>query len=214
MGDARHFLRHVLPGSAVALETLLFLYLIKPTLLARAVDLVLRGGKTLEVIVSLLLGSGAVGYLISVLYHSMGMGVDHRQMLRAAVQRGYLRLDGMAPERPSRAQAWDIATAIWQSRIGRSKRLQGANLRTDSLTSILHAAGSFMVGTVAAFIGAVLVCTYSQYPFYQSGCLRQFISALGEITIGNPVRFTVSVAVFALLILLQYVAFRAARNHS
>ena len=161
MDEAKRFLRFVLPGLAVVLEFGLFLSILRPSQVARFLSEHMQSIGGIGTALTLFVGSGGLGFILSSLYHSISWGpfsgylaINHKRMIEDAVRNNSLRLieqgtgERVQPDRISRRDAWRIATAVWHGRLGRSDRLRGANARTDSLTSIVHGVGTLTTGTI------------------------------------------------------------------
>jgi hypothetical protein len=159
MDEAKRFFRFILPGLSSLVEFVFFVWLLIPSKVVCCKDEL----KEIGTVVGLLVGSGALGFILSNLYHAVSWGVfrgaltiNHKRLIERACKGEILKLhqqDGgaaISPETVSRRDSWRIATAIWHARIKISPRIEGANTRTDSLTSIVHGLGTLLIGTAVA----------------------------------------------------------------
>src|SRR4051794_5580857 len=94
MDDARRFLRYVLPGTLFAVEVLLWFSFLHPLRMANFLDQ-LKQESGVAVALALLVASGGLGYLFSIIHHwlhwrrSEGT-LDHQQVIRALIDSGLL----------------------------------------------------------------------------------------------------------------------------
>ncbi len=226
MEDARRFLRFVLPGLAFTLEMILFLWILRPSQVTCFMNTHFTKDVGLGPAVAIFVGSGGLGFFLSSLYHAVywfpfldgprfsRFVIDHRRAIQEARAEGILHLVAQkqrveqGPERDlteaevsaiSRLHAWQIITALWHARIGRSPRLEKANPRTGSLASILHGVGTLTVGTAL-----ILLLFIALFVVYDSTSWLQT----------PPVRLLVFLVVWVFLVGVQVSAFRVAANHA
>jgi hypothetical protein len=169
LDEAKRFFRFVLPGLAVTLEVGLFIALLHPSAVIPFLREHLGKDATIGTGVTIFVASGGLGFILSNIYHFISWSVfrgvitvNHKRLIEHSVRANTLRLteleSGEKVNRISRRAAWQVATAIWYSRLGCSQRLKGASGRTDSLTSIVHSIGTLTVGT---FIVSICVFSYA-----------------------------------------------------
>jgi hypothetical protein len=208
MDEAKRFFRFILPGLSSLVEFNFFAWLLLPTQWGDSIARNRDQMKDLGTVVGLLIGSGGVGFILSNIYHAISWGVcrgcctlNHRRLIRRASAGRLLRLfsqDGGAEVSVcsiSRVDAWRIATAIWHARVKTSTRLEGANARADTLTSIVHGLGTLLVGTVAAsgisvWLGYDSAKTFSILAFREH---RAFLIGVGLLVITQSLAFFVAV---------------------
>lgn len=170
MDEARRFLRYIIPGLIFVLEVVLYLYLSQEVWLVPQMRKFLSTDN-IGVVIGLLLASGGIGFLLSTIHHCLywtqfyewlRIVVDHRAMLKKVREIKLLELQLQDKQlqdkseletRPlSRAGAWRVVCSIWHERRTSSKRIEGANPRVDSLTDIMHGAGTSFVGSILALL--------------------------------------------------------------
>lgn len=170
MDDARRALRFVLPGLTCVFQLFALEHLLSSNGHSLWRQLWTDGANPLANVIAIVAGSGAVGFFLAAVYHSLRAGLNHTDMLVEAVSSGILRLYyqdpanardelSLSPEetsRLSRAQTWAIFTAIWHARLQVSPFLKEANARTDSLTNLVHSVGTLYVGTWLSAVFLVL----------------------------------------------------------
>jgi hypothetical protein len=161
MKEARRFLRYVLPGLVLLIEVCLYLWI---SSYHQFVQLIKEFGKDVAFPVSVFFASGGIGYLLSLIYHVLYwatgirelVAVDHRPLIKDAVNRKWLKLQRRGDEGEvnvkelTQAGAWCIVTSFWHERKESSKRIKGANSRIDSLSDITHGLGTTVIGSIIA----------------------------------------------------------------
>ncbi len=167
MDEARRTLRHLQPGLLFTSLSFAWIYLLagnpfSPTLLATPVAIA-------SLIASVIVASGTMGYLLSILHHHLHwrlveMGMDHSRIVNSLRAQGLLRLhrlpESLEPLKadaiprlpvdsvkdvPTRRQGWIVLTTLWYSRTQTNDCIKGAASRADSLTDLSHTAGTAWV---------------------------------------------------------------------
>jgi hypothetical protein len=170
MSDFRSFVRYLVPGIAFLIELALLLTFANSH---SAFSWLSQSRKTADLgaVFGGVLALGGLGYFISILHHTLYWSsfgswyaaADLRSLLRQLEKAGFLSLtfqDGSNPTPPaelSRAGAWRVVTALWHGRRESSQRIKGANPRADSLSDLMHGAGSALVACVLSIVVALLV---------------------------------------------------------
>ena len=172
MNAARNFLRYVSPGLLFIIEFALFTFIfdayssfaqIKKMLTAIGPP---QGQFTalIALTITALVASGGLGYLFSTIHHCLywwgywpwGILIcDHKGVLRAAEHQGLLSLSLQGGEkthacRLSRRGAWRVLASVWHERLESSQIIRSADPRAESLTDLMHGAGTAFVASFSA----------------------------------------------------------------
>lgn len=155
MDEARRFLRYVMPGLVAAIQCGVFLAILVPDWIWR------QGGHLKEdaglgTAAALFVASGGIGYLLSVLHHSLHwlIGppiayVDHRAIISDLSEKHFLRVvdwEGREVKNLDRKSAWQVETSFW--RMNEDQRvIKAATPGVDALANQLHSAGTARIGT-------------------------------------------------------------------
>jgi hypothetical protein len=173
MNEARRFLRYVAPGLAGIIECVFLIFISHPARVLPGRDnssvpstfLGTNIGAGLAALLGAALAalvvSGGLGFVLSTVHHAAyvwvrGLCIDHRGVLTWAIKKGKLKVYPESSEL-SRREAWRILAAFWHERLGESPRLRSANPRVDTLTDIVHGAGTGFYGAAFAFACWLLV---------------------------------------------------------
>lgn len=197
MTDLRSFVRYLVPGLTFLIE---FVLVLAAASYGETVSLLETSLKAADIgnIFGAALALAGLGYLFSVAHHSLCWSsagswynaVDLRAVIQRLEARNFLRLqlqEGQdIPSGLSRAGAWRVFTALWHSRRQTSKRIEGATVRADSLSDLMHGSGSTLAACVLASVVAVVVA------------LLRF----------NDISFFRILPVIVLLVLLHWTAYR------
>lgn len=116
-------------------------------------------------VLTLFLGSGALGYLFANVYFSLywswpihcAVAIDHRSIFTSLEDKIRL-LDSSGnkcQQRLTKRDAWTVVTQFWHSRIKIDKEIEGINPVTDRLTDVTHGLGATSVGLIVAFVSWV-----------------------------------------------------------
>ncbi len=172
--DARTFLRNVLPGLAIAIEFIVFAASFQlldidkePT---KSVWAFLSKDSSSAIVgaAGLLFASGALGYIVSNVYHVVLNYVffwffSYRGVLRSLAKDNKLRayqLDGTQINFNEiwfgRRRDWAILTAMWAERRDKSPEMKAATERAEQLVNVVHGAGTLFLGSLIAWIAAAL----------------------------------------------------------
>ena len=181
MEEARRFLRYVIPGLLFFIEVSIYLFF---SAHAQFIFSIREWGKDLAFPITIFLASGGMGFLLGVLYHSLywtigfrTFAVNHIPLIQDCVNRDWLKLKRRANNSDlnvsqlTQTGAWRVVTAYWHERREFSKRIKGANDRTDSLTDIMHGLGATLIGSLISiptwiYIHKKLVCSYPSWFYY------------------------------------------------
>jgi hypothetical protein len=181
MDEARRFLRYVTPGPTFAVQALLLLFIVNPHwTLDRIGELKKDAGAGLAF--ALFLASGDIGYLLSVVHHTLHhcnrwwilplnwtrrwlTVVDHTKVINELLDAGLLdgrRFDGGTDVKIDRAKidrtiAWVIVTAVWKENLKNNSRIQSADACATGLTDITHSAGAARIGAIFALAAVVVL---------------------------------------------------------
>ena len=163
MEDARRFLRYVIPGLVLILEVSLYLLLSSKR---EFIQFLKNYGQNAGLPISTFIASGGIGFILANIYHYIywsrlfrWLVPDHRQLIRNAVKRGWLKLEDrrsgeemaeVAIKRLTQKHAWLISSSLWYAKLGSSERIKGAEPVVDRLVDIMHSLGSLCVGAVIA----------------------------------------------------------------
>ncbi|MFX0200814.1 MAG: hypothetical protein ACFFCW_32235 [Candidatus Hodarchaeota archaeon] len=161
MQEAQRFFRYVVPGLTLFIEAGIYFLLSGDICFSQLIKL----GNNIAVAISALLASGAIGFLLGVLYYTLiwrrpfvKIGIDHRPALREAVDIGWLQLKSHLPEKAidvnelSIRSAWHIAISYWNSRIEASPAIKGATPRAERLADIGNGLGTACISSAFAFL--------------------------------------------------------------
>jgi len=194
MDEARRFLRYVTPGIVFVIELAIYLILSQRAWTASQIQHLLS--INISVLIAFLLASGGIGFLLSVLYHTLSWcprcpllpAPDHREMLQQAEHANYLEIilqgqpetEEKLSKKLSKEGAWRVLTAMWHERVEASDRIKDACRRTDSLADLVHGAGTAFVGSVLAAAIWLLAYLYicRTEPSSCKGWYIGFLSAL------------------------------------
>ncbi len=160
MEETRRFLRFVLPGLIFILELFIFFYFSYSDKTINVIKESLKIGG-IGVVIIAFLASGAIGYLLSFIYHTLfKANIDHRKMVNNARKANLVELcdqdnnlDKLSEDKDIRYKgAWRIVTSLWHERKEQCKSIKAANQRIDSLSDIMHGSGTSMFGSLLASI--------------------------------------------------------------
>ncbi|MCW5650776.1 MAG: hypothetical protein KIS62_13605 [Ramlibacter sp.] len=173
MTDLRSFVRYLVPGITFLVELALLLAAANPK-----ETILLLGGSLRAADIGSIFGAalalGGLGYLIGAAHHSLcwsSVGpwynaVDLREVLQRLQVRNFLVLELQdGPEATTQnivlspAGSWRVFTALWHSRRETSSRIKGATPRADSLSDLMHGAGSALIACVLAIVVALSVAS-------------------------------------------------------
>jgi hypothetical protein len=169
MKDAKQFLRYLMPGAVFGVQATGLVAILRPDILWSVLP-GLASDKGFGSAVAGLLGSGALGFLFSVVHHEWHWRVqqdliNHTQVVRGLIASGHIRVlssDGrgqeasLRPEAIDRQTAWSILTALWHSRLS-ADPIKSAEPRAASLSDTAHALGTSTVAAIAGGLTAALV---------------------------------------------------------
>lgn len=160
MDEAQRFLRYILPGVIFLIEVFIALVLLDPAIMKKLKSLATVGG-----ILTLVVSSGGIGALLSMLYFFIfrrlckwGLYINHVPLLKDSViherlkitlreTREAISLDLLTPEAARR-----IVTALWAEFKDRNTIGEAVNSRARSLLNIVHGFGATLLGSLIAFI--------------------------------------------------------------
>jgi hypothetical protein len=161
MNEVRRFLRYTLPGLASVLMLLILLSITDCSSIYEWFS-VKDTAQGLGLVLSIFLGSGALGYLFANVYFSLywtwpfssALAIDHRPLfsnLRGEIK--VIDYSGNEYERfsPSKRIAWTIVTQFWFYHIEKSEEIKGVDGYIDRLTDITHGLGATFIGLICAF---------------------------------------------------------------
>jgi|GEM_PF-1060217 len=175
MDEARRFLRYVVPGLVFQVQLLLCLMILLPVWTTKALS-DLGGESSVAPALLALLASGGVGYLLSMIHHSLhwrsgGTTLDYRPLIARLRQTNRLVLINTSDFRavsedvvPDRFQAWVIVTAIWHERAKTSTMIRGADARATSMSDLTHSTGTAMVAIAGAWICTLGIALHVSTP--------------------------------------------------
>ena len=173
MKETRNFLRYLVPGLVFLFE--LFLLIIFSNYTDKFHDIwsKLTEIKNISAPLIILLASGCIGYLLSILHHCIYWSgiklyprADRRGVIERAIRGRRLEIYCQGHQKPlspncnlSAPGAWRVVTAIWHSRKrNEESSLFGSALaRADSLSDLMHGAGSALIGSLLAVIFWILI---------------------------------------------------------
>ncbi len=168
MAEVRRFLRYTLPGLASVILFIIALSLTDRYFVSR-LFFDKDSSQSASMVLTLFLGSGALGYLFANIYFSLYwswpfryLAIDHRSPFICLEDKIEI-LDSSGnkyqKEELTKRDAWTILTQFWHSRIknNNNKELQGVNLITDRLTDVTHGLGATYIGSIVAFASWIAV---------------------------------------------------------
>ena len=170
MGDAKRFLRYLMPGAFFVSHVVLCLYVLSPETLAAATAKLAEytwgwadGGVAVTVFGGLVVA--AIGYFLGLVHHLL-LGhlwgehwgfQDYRPFLGLACRRKLLRIEtrdeslrSVLPERLNYDGAWRVVCALWRER-EKSPRIKKSHTRNEANADLMHGAGTTLVGTGVVF---------------------------------------------------------------
>jgi hypothetical protein len=161
MGEIQRFFRYIIPGLIFVLEASLIFVLTGKIRFGQLIEL----GKDFGFVISALLVSGGVGFLIGIFYYTLiwqrpfiRFGADHRSILKDAINRQWVQLQNrynradIDVNKVSQRGAWRVAVSYWNSRVGNSESLKAATPRVDRLSDIAHGSGTTFLGSCLVVI--------------------------------------------------------------
>lgn len=166
MNEIRRFMRYVLPGIVFFTELLIYFALSHGRGTGALFHLA-TSANTVGTIVTVLFGSGAIGFLFANFYHSIistcdWFTIDHRPLFRVNPP-GFRALDIDGNTIPiaqlKRLDALNIITRFThiQSALSHGKDIKGMRDITDRLVDIRHSIGTTIVATFLSPLSWVLI---------------------------------------------------------
>lgn len=174
MKETRNFLRYLVPGLLLIFEILMLIFASGSHKILNQLPDGLKNYQNLSASIIILLVSGCLGYVLSIIHHCFYWWrwcksyprADYRDLIKRAEMGGRIKLycqgcEGPLPEgeKLSRRGAWNVVTAIWHSR----KKIDGnllfgnALARADSLSDLMHGAGSTYIASLLAAITWLII---------------------------------------------------------
>ncbi len=180
--DTRMLIRHVLPGLAILLEFLVFSLLsglISWDDAVRAWNSTNKDSATVILgVAALFFASGAAGYIVASIYHAIlnyaFWFANYHSVLRSLESSGHLEAYELSGKRikfnkRKPLRDWVILTAIWAERRETNQQIKAATDRAESLFNVAHGAGTLFVGSLIAWLTAIIwalaIRTWSWYSF-------------------------------------------------
>lgn len=173
MDDVRPFLRYISPGLVFILEAWFLVLLIAPDQSIRIAG-AMGGDSSLGVAIGLIVASGGLGYVFSLIHHTDNWDrseptFNHAPSLNALRHSGALlvmELSANGELTPvsgdlDKQAAWIVLTTYWHPTTADGKALQGVQARANSLVDIAHGAGAALVACRAASIPALVVFVHA-----------------------------------------------------
>ncbi len=172
ISDAQRFLRYVTPGIVFFVEALFLLWILLPDWTVGRLN-VFKEDKGLGVVFATLLASGGVGFIFSIIHHSLhwwtrGAGaLDYSGLIERLRKHDLIALvDAKTGHsipndiKVDRENAWVIMTALWHQYLTTSEYLKSANPRATALSDMIHSTGTVRVAALFAWLFAlgIAVC--------------------------------------------------------
>jgi hypothetical protein len=173
MNEAKRFFRYITPGLVFAVEFILILSVLRWDWVATHATLAVKDA-ALSAAVALFLVTGAIGFILSSVHHSIHWSewslfrrlaaLNHVASIRWLVEQHEIELrstsngDGINAADIDRWVAWNVLTAVWHQTIGVSNSLRGAHKRADAFSDLLHGTGT---ARVAAFFATALAFIFA-----------------------------------------------------
>jgi hypothetical protein len=176
MDEVKRFLRYTLPGMACIIELFVALSIQKTdrSIIINLFKLVQDIGLALSVF----LGSGALGFLLSGIYFSLcwcpklekWFAYDYRPIFNELKSNLFLVDIQGEPYQPelTRREAWVLISQYWHSRIEYCKNIRGVSQIYDRLADVTHGLGATIIGSFLALITWLFLHHYHE-------CLLIFI---------------------------------------
>lgn len=180
MDEVRRFLRYTLPGLAAVIQLLIALSITDSRDLCKVIS-ANELSQSLGLVLSVFIGSGALGYLFANIYFSLYwswpfnrlVAIDHLSFLenqkKDAIE--IVGASGKPYEVPlSRREAWSIITQYWYSKRQDEPKIKGCDSITDRLADVTHGLGATCIGSLSAlgsWVGIHLAVAMDQTPFTQ-----------------------------------------------
>ncbi|RJQ55928.1 MAG: hypothetical protein C4521_01005 [Actinobacteria bacterium] len=170
MDEVQRYLRHVLPGVVFLVETLVILLVLLPGWTTESLGK-LATGDSLGTAFAVLIASGGVGFIFSVLNHlylwwRQSPPIDFRELVARLREGDVIRLVDAETGMPVAEadlpleEAWAVASSLWHEHLETSHQLAGSETRNVSLSDLTHATGAARIGSLAAWVAALVVAAH------------------------------------------------------
>jgi len=176
MSEFSKFLRYIIPGLIFGFEYVLLIFSSNYTcfseLLRSHSEHIINAGSAAVA----LLTAGGIGFIFSAIHHVIFhivrrfnipfLRIDHLKTLKAAEKKNLISFekiedtDNISAEDLSQSGAWRILTYYWNSQLNVSKAIKASDVRTKSLTDLLHGTGTNLVANIVALTTAGLTIYY------------------------------------------------------
>jgi len=189
MEEARRFIRYVFPGVAASIEFLLLVYLSSPSNQEFPIKLNLDIGGSISAILVIT----GLGYLFSMFHHTLlwtlypllGLAPNYRPLFIQSVKDNLISLNVLNDPNIDMDNenitdclkikgAWRLHMALWHERLNSSEFIKSTNKRADSLSDIVHGAGSTFAGSIIAVIAWLYII--DRYKLSDFGCIPYWIA--------------------------------------
>ena len=161
MDETKRFLRYVVPGLVLAVETTLLLFILDPEWTVGKLDSLKRDAGFGAALVALL-ASGGVGFILSGIHHTFcwclkESVIDHRKLINGLTARSIVvirdaRTNQILPQSDSLTEAWVITGSLWLERSKTNKKVAGATPRSITLGDLAHSTGAVRVAPFLALM--------------------------------------------------------------
>jgi hypothetical protein len=193
MDEAHRFIRYITPGVLFLGETAVLLYLLFPAWVGSVLE-TLKQDTGLGFAIVGVAATGSIGLLLSTIHHAFfnrtgATVLDYSALIRR------LRLAGL-PEvvdaenlhvetmEASRLDAWVMVSSLWHQLHEISPRIKGVEPRAQRLADLTHSMGTALVGSVVAWIIAMIIAGFVGKPSLIAGDVIRFVIAqLGAVGI-------------------------------
>ena len=189
MEETRKFLRYITPGLIFVVETTLLLWLIFPMDVKTLIQS-LQEDKSLGLVLALLLASGGLGFIFSIIHHLAYWRIrfyPRHDFTRWKVLEARLPLTKtpeftepstdspplcffilirkaiLADDYNQRRQRWVEITALWYKKADGSQINKNTHDRANSLADLVHSTGTAYVASLVSIFVAVLIVCFNSY---------------------------------------------------
>jgi len=182
MEEFRRFFRYVIPGLVFIIEVLLYTYLSTEKYFIEFIKRIPEGNKIIELLLTVFFMSGAIGYLLGVVYHFLSHitkkyfhwwikifpVTDHLSLIMDVIKRKRIVLKDrktgnyINPASVILTQnvAWYLITIYMNTRTRQSSEINAALQRLKGYGDLMHGAGTNFVGAAMAIITWLLIRYY------------------------------------------------------
>ena len=196
MSEFSKFLRYIIPGLIFGIEYILLIlfsnYICFSELLGPGLkDIVNTGSAVIG-----FLAAGGMGFIFSGIYHIFFhicgrlnisvLRINQLKAIKAAEEKNLISFEriedgkitnNIKADSLSQSGAWRIITYYWYSKRKLSKNISGSDVRTKSLSDLVHALGTIVVANVAAILAWCITMHHLEFAikFWWAGALAFFL---------------------------------------